>query len=228
MLLKYGTILDSGLVLLDYGLILDPALETSDYGLILDLFPVLPGITWNRTRTPIWSTVHQEAFSGIEVSTSRWSYPRWRWTLEIEVLRSALAYQELQDLVGFVNARKGAGSVFYYEDPEDYIIEDQILGIGNGTTAAYQLVRDYGEYRAEPIKHINGDPTIYLDGVATTAWSIDAAGLVTFDAAPADKTVITADFSYYWQVRFLEDEAEFEALWYKFWNQKKLEFISRK
>ena len=72
------------------------------------VFPVLPGLSWGRTLTPVWKTDVKESVSGMEFRWSAMAYPRYRVGLKYEVLRADSAAAELQVLVGFFNARRGA------------------------------------------------------------------------------------------------------------------------
>ncbi len=52
--------------------------------------------------------------------------------------------------------------------------------------------------------------------------------VVTFAAPPAANVPVTADFSYYFRVRFVDDSADFEKFMSQLWELKKLQFISVK
>ena len=72
-----------------------------------------------------------------------------------------------------------------------------------------------------------------LPGANTTGWSVAAwgtstPGVVTFAAAPAGSTAITADFTYYWPCRFAEDKIPFTKFMSSLYSGKKLTFLSVK
>jgi hypothetical protein len=50
--------------------------------------------------------------------------------------------------------------------------------------------------------------------------------LVTFGTAPSSELIITADFTYYFRCRFIDDKYDFENFMYRLWQVKKLTFIS--
>jgi uncharacterized protein (TIGR02217 family) len=82
---------------------------------------------------------------------------------------------------------------------------------------------------SEPIVAPNIVRAIYLDGVTQdpATYSVDpATGLVTFRRAPGSGLIITADFSYYFRCRFVDDKYDFENFMYRLWQLKKLTFIS--
>ena len=81
----------------------------------------------------------------------------------------------------------------------------------------------------EPVTAPNIVSTIYFDGIRQSAatYSVDpATGLVTFATPPPSGRVITADFTYYFRVRFADDTAEFENFMYQLWQLKQVKLQS--
>lgn len=196
------------------------------------VFPTLPGLGWSVTKAPMWATQVHESVSGMEWRTSQMSYPRWQFTLTYDVLRAATAYKELQQLMDFYNARRGAWDDFLYTDPTDYTVVDEPFGTGDGSTTEFQLIRKvYAGGFSEPIQNLNGAPSIYKAGVlqATPAnYSISSTGVVTFTAAPASLAALTWTGSYYFRVRFSQDSLDFENFMRDLWLLKKVSFKSVK
>ena len=185
-------------------------------------FPVLLGLSWERKRTPEWKTIVQESASGMESRTALWSYPRWNWELSYDLLRSAAAFHELQDLVGFFNARRGAFDSFLFDDPDDNAALAQAIGSGDGSNRAFQAVRLFGGF-VEPIYNLKTSPTVYINGSsAGVVVSSYTGGLITLASAPSLGAVVTADLSYYWRVRFAEDTAEFNQFMYQLYECQKV------
>jgi uncharacterized protein (TIGR02217 family) len=199
-----------------------------------DVFPVLLGIKFDNKRTPVWSTKTHKSVSGKQQRAAMWSYPVWKYSLSYEVLRADTAHQELQTLVGFFLEHQGAFDSWLYSDPSDNTVVGQSIGIGNGSTTAFQLVRTYGANGntfAEPMTAINGTPVIKVSGVTKTAgvdYTINSTGLVTFTSAPASSAPITADFSYYFRCHFTADELEFNQFMYQLWEAQTVEFETLK
>ena len=54
-------------------------------------------------------------------------------------------YDELRTLMGFFLQQQGAFQPFLYDDPSDDQASAQAIGIGDGGTAAFQLVRSMNE-----------------------------------------------------------------------------------
>src|SRR5271155_1719085 len=129
------------------------------------ILPSLAGLGFDVTRTPVWDTTVQQAISGKETRIARQTYPRWKWELSYNVLRSSASYGELQQLAGFFNARQGMFDTFLYQDADDNAVSAQVIGTGDGATTAFQFLRTFGGF-IEPVLAYNVVSTVYLNGVA--------------------------------------------------------------
>lgn len=212
-----------------------------------EIFPELPGLKWDGTKKPKWSTKVHETTNGKETRAAYWSYPKWFFTLAYEFLDDSDLVRDLQTIGGFFLARKGSFDSFLYRDESDCQVEGQLLGVGDGSRTAFQLIRSFGEFD-EPIKNVkgviytslnviggvsllpvpDGAPRVYIDGVIPRDYSISTAGLLTFATPPPIGSVVSADFSFYFRCRFLQDEAEFAEFMADLWELKKLEMVTVK
>lgn len=212
-----------------------------------EIFPELPGLKWDTAKKPQWSTKIHETTSGKETAAAYWSYPKWFFTLSYEFLDESELVRDLQTLGGFFLSRKGRFDSFLFRDPSDYKVEGQVLGIGDGVRTAFQMVRSFGEF-VEPIKNVVGAlytpinvaagvsalplppdaPRVYVDEITPGFYNVNTAGLLTFSSAPPIGSVVSADFSFYFRCRFLQDEAEFSEFMAELWELKKLEMVTRK
>ncbi|MEI7669248.1 MAG: DUF2460 domain-containing protein, partial [Pseudomonadota bacterium] len=178
------------------------------------ILPSLIGLGFDVVRTPEWSTVIQTSVSGKETRIAKLSYPRWKWVLQYNILRSNANYTELQQLAGFFNKLNGQFDSFLYQDADDNNVSGQGIGTGDGIKTSFQLVRSFGGF-AEPIFAPNIVSSIYINGVRQTSgfsvnyWGVANPGTIVFSSAPASGAVITADFSYYFPVRMTSDSAAF-------------------
>lgn len=189
------------------------------------VYPDLPGLRPEIKRTPMWKTLRQESVSGKLLTAALMTYPTRKYTLAYEVLRAG-AEQELQNLEGFFNARRGAFDTFLFNDPDDRSVTDQTFGTGNGTTTAFPLSRTRGGF-AEPVQSLNGAPVIKINGVtkATPAdYTISTLGIVYFVVAPAAGAALTWTGAYYWRVRFLLDMLDFDKFLQDLWKVNRVEF----
>jgi hypothetical protein len=65
-------------------------------------------------------------------------------------------------------------------------------------------------------------------GWSVSTWGATSPGVVTFQGAVKSSIAVTADFSFYWPCRFVEDKCEFEKILGGVWACKKLSFMSIK
>lgn len=191
------------------------------------ILPTLPGLAWDITAAPNFSTKVHRALSGYEVRAAFMVYPLWSFKLKFELLRDNLANNELKTLIGFFNARQGQFDSFLYSNPADSAVVAMQFGVGTGSQFVFQLSRGYGGY-AEPVNNLNGSPQIYVNGVLktlTTDYTISATGLVTFVTSPANGLVITWTGSFYYRCRFLSDAIEPSQFMKNLYSLSKLDFI---
>src|SRR5690242_7312114 len=138
------------------------------------IFPTLPGLGWSVTKTPRFTGRIQSAISGRELRVLDQTNPIWTWTLTYSLLRDkwdaraatgpGIGYDELRTLAGFFLQQQGTFRPFLFDDPTDNTVADQVLGTGDGSTRAFQLVRSMGGF-AEPITAPNVVSAIRCNGV---------------------------------------------------------------
>jgi len=138
------------------------------------IFPALPGVSIEVSKTPLWKSTVHESVSGCQVSASAMTYPRWRYKLRYEFLRSG-AQAELQQLVGFFNRHRGRADTWLYFDDEDCIATAQQFGVGDGVTTDFYLVRDFGGF-IEPVTDIKRIDSLTVGGVQAYRMAEDFPG----------------------------------------------------
>ena len=208
------------------------------------IFPTLPGLGGSVSKAPRFATRIQRAVSGRELRVLDQPNPIWTWTLTYSMLRDAhdaraangpgVGYDELRTLMGFFLQQQGAFQPFLFDDPSDDQTFAQAIGTGDGSATVFQLVRTMGAALpaggfAEPITAPNTVSAIYFNGVrqSATGYGVDAAtGLVTFSSPPPAGQLVTADFTYYFRVRFADDTADFENFLYQLWALKQVKLQS--
>ena len=127
---------------------------------------------------------------------------------------------DLYEIVAFFEARRGSFHGFRFRDPFDMKScrpdevpsnADQQLGVGDGVTASFQLVKRYGEgadaYVRTVAKPVAGTVRVSVGGVARSDVAIDATrGVVTFSGAiPGAGQVVRAGFEFDVPARFDTD-----------------------
>ena len=161
--------------------------------------------------------------SGHEERNSRWADSRRRYDAGYGVT----TLDELHAVVAFFEERRGQLYGFRWRDAGDFkscppqqtvAPTDQVIGTGDGTSAAFQLVKQYGSAHAPwtrtIAKPVNGTVVIAVDAVPQLAGSdfnVDhATGLVTFvsGSIPGVGATVTAGFEFDVPVRFDTDRLE--------------------
>ncbi len=105
----------------------------------------------------------------------------------------------------FFRQRKGQYDTFLTKFPTEYYTTGEIIGTGDAIETAFDL--DFF-----PIDVDTDNITIYFDDVAqASGWTpsnnyTTETSTITFDSAPDSAVVITADYEYYFQVRFADDK----------------------
>lgn len=194
------------------------------------ILPVMPGLTWDYTRVPEWSTTTKSSVSQRSFRTANASFPKYRVKMSYEFLRQYTGFAEMATLVGFFNARNGGFDSFLWTDPDDNTVTAQALGTGDGSNKLFQLVRTFGGY-VEPVFDANSAPLIYVNGALktlTTDYTISTAGLVSFVTAPASTLPVTWTGTYYRRMVFVQDSAEFVKMANGLWGLKSLEMETDK
>jgi uncharacterized protein (TIGR02217 family) len=164
--------------------------------------------------TAEFSTNVVTMLSGQERRNTDWADAR----LAYDVAPGVRSEAELATLIAFFRARRGAAIAFRFADPFDDsssgatgepAATDQAIGIGDGVTTDFALIKTYGAGAGAQVRRItrprNGSVLVAVDGVAAIGWSLGAMGRITFETAPADGAEITAGFRFDVPVRFAED-----------------------
>ena len=156
--------------------------------------------------------------NGFEERNSPWADSR-RWYDAGVGVRSL---SDIDTLIAFFEARRGQLYGFRWKDWTDFKscasdaapgVEDQLIGIGDGSTTLFQLAKDYasgGEsYLRQIDKPVAGSVRIAVDGVELaegTDFSVDdALGQVVLSTAPSAGLSVTAGFEFDVPVRFDTD-----------------------
>ena len=198
----------------------------------LGIFPVLPGIGWNISKTQVWSTRELTAASGKEYRAQNWSYPRYKFSIPIQFLRTFGSYQEFQTLIGFIGQQAGMFNNWLYSDPFDHTSTNQSLGVGNGSTTSFSLIRAIGGF-VEPILAVNTISNVAVAGTSTSAYTLSstygyANDTIVFNSAPANGAAVTVTFTFYFVCRFTSDAIDFVNFMNNRWSVKSLDFESVK
>ena len=176
--------------------------------------------------SPVFSTAIVTTASGREQRNAAWSSARMRYDAGTGVRSEA----DVQTLLAFFRARRGAAKAFRFHDPLDHssggpssggmgsgvpTATDQILGTGNGIQTRFRLIKRYGSGPQAEVRLItrpvNGSVIVAVGGTPRpSGWTL-SGGDILFAVAPAAGTVITAGFQFDVPVRFAEDSLEIDT-----------------
>lgn len=156
--------------------------------------------------------------SGREVRNARRSASRRRYNAGSGVK----SLDDLAEIIAFFEARSGRLHSFRWRDPLDFSsaspstapsATDQPLGVGDGATTAFQLIKRYESggivWNRTISKPVAGSVRVAADAVTVDPAEIVVdtdTGQVVFATAPAVGLVLTAGFEFDTPVRFDTDD----------------------
>ena len=195
--------------------------------------PAVAGLSWSRHKKPGFATRVAQHASGREVRVALFEYPLYEFEATYNGLASnatagfaGLGATSLQTLLGFFLQLQGQFGTFLYTDPDDNAVTGQAFGTGNGSATTFTMMRSLGGF-LEPVGWVTAIANVYLNGAvqSTSGYSLTTPNTLNFTAAPGNGVTVSADFSYAFNCRFLDDQAEFENFMRGFWSVKSLKFV---
>jgi len=176
-------------------------------------FPIAIGA--EASVAPAFSTNVVTSASGNEYRNVNWQQAR----LRFDAGPGVRSDQDIEALLAFFRARRGAAIGFRFRDPYDFSSNgmtgepsatDQRVGNGDGAAVRFELAKTYsgGEER-RITRPASGSVRVAVDGVElASGWTLEAMGEILFDAPPAAGSDVTAGFLFDVPVRFAEDRIE--------------------
>jgi uncharacterized protein (TIGR02217 family) len=175
-----------------------------------------PAISRGSSGGPERRTEIVTTASGREERNSRWADSRRRFNAGFGVK----SLNDVHEVVAFFEERRGRLHAFRWKDHADFKScapqngvspTDQIVGTGDGATAGFQLVKNYGSglrnYARAITKPVAGSVVAAISGIITTGFTVDTTtGMITFSTAPAIGHTVTAGFAFDVPVRFDTDQ----------------------
>lgn len=156
--------------------------------------------------------------SGREERNSRWVNSRRRYNAGFGVK----SLNDIQQVVAFFEERRGRLHAFRWKDHVDFkscaasatpSANDQTLGVSDGTTASFQLIKKYGsglrDYARVIAAPVPGTVLVAVNGSASNFFTLNLqTGILTFTAGhiPTMGQIITAGFEFDVPVRFDSDQ----------------------
>lgn len=189
-----------------------------------EVFPTLQGLTWSGFKEPKFNTAVQTSVSLSELRVSFTATPIYTIKLAYDILRDDLAHDELKNLMGFFMARGGRQDSFLYLDPEDYQATAQLIGVGDGIEADFQLTRSFGDF-TEKVSNGIVVTELTVSNTPTANYTVSSTGLVTMNSPPAANAPVAWTGTYYYRCRFTQDTSEFEHFMYQLWRNQSVELL---
>ncbi len=182
---------------------------------------VFPGrISFGSSGGPERRTDVVTLGSGFEVRNQLWAQARRRYN----VGAGLKTLDDLAEVTAFFEARCGRLYAFRFTDPTDHSSAlpsagrsalDQVLGVGDGTQAQFQLCKTYGDAAGSTVRPIHkpvaGSVSVAVAGtvLASDAYAVDlATGVITLDTPPTAGAAVNAGFAFHVPVRFDTDRLD--------------------
>ncbi|SIN59622.1 TIGR02217 family protein [Parasphingorhabdus marina DSM 22363] len=179
-------------------------------------FPLSIGM--GATVSTEFSTSIMTGLSGHESRNSEWADAR----IAFDAGPGIRSDAEIDQLLAFFRARRGAARAFRFRDPGDHssadmtgvpAATDQLFGTGDGEQTRFALTKSYAQDGTDPqVRYITRpDPDsliIAVDNVETDKWILRELGQVEFDDPPAAGLRVTAGFLFDVPVRFATDRLD--------------------
>jgi len=160
---------------------------------------------------PAFSTAIATTASGHEQRNADWADAR----MSFDAGPGLRGEADLETLIAFFRARRGAAVAFRFTDPLDNSSNgmtgapgaaDQPLGVGDGARSEFPLVKHYGGQARRITRPVAGSVRVSVDGVERIGgWTLGDKGVIAFDTPPAAGAGIAAGFRFDVPVRFAED-----------------------
>lgn len=202
------------------------------------LFPELPGLEWDLTKTPMFNTKIMQSVNGRELRASYQAVPKYQISMSFAFLRESKGRNELQQLEGFFLERRGSFDSFLFKMPEDN--EFQCTFVGDGVQTSFQLYKQINTTQI-PLQHTQAeqseDPLMWDEVASKPMWSepddqmwllqfgITTNGLLQMPIPLAAGESVTITGTYYYRCRFADDEQQYTNFMSKLWKAGKVEMV---
>ncbi|MDE1914747.1 MAG: DUF2460 domain-containing protein [Sphingomonadales bacterium] len=194
----------------------------------LPVFPTLPGLKWSVTRRPSFASISRSADNLREIFATAQSKCLYEFELTYSFLRNKSGYTELQQLLGLFLQLRGDYDIFLFQDPTDFQVAGAQIGTGDGANTNFTLGRNTGPNNYEAVGYLDKMNGIYINGTFQdeTTYSFLPPNTILFNSAPASGAIVTANFSYYYLCRFMDDAQDYDQFLYTLFQLKSCRFKS--
>ncbi|WP_407517050.1 DUF2460 domain-containing protein [Acinetobacter baumannii] len=202
------------------------------------LFPELPGLEWDLTKTPMFNTKIMQSVNGRELRASYQAVPKYQISMSFAFLRESKGRNELQQLEGFFLERRGSFDSFLFKMPEDN--EFQCTFVGDGVQTSFQLYKQINTTQI-PLQHTQAEQSedllMWSENASKPMWSdpesqmwllqfvITNNGMLQLSIPLLEGESITVTGTFYYRCRFADDEQQYTNFMSKLWKAGKVDMI---
>jgi len=180
-------------------------------------------ISYGSNGGPYFSTTVYSTSSGFEQRNMNWEDARCQYDVSYGIKDKT----DMGVVLNFFYAMRGKAIGFRYKDWSDYKLTQELIGLGDGTTVAFQIIKTYAASTQEYVRTIRkvvtpvvGPPAILFevyvnDVLQSSGYTVNYnTGIITFDVAPTAAATIKVTCEFDVPVRFDTDEMEItEEAW---------------
>ena len=167
-------------------------------------------IAFNSSSILEFNTTIIKSKNGYEQRNINWNSNK----MKFNIINGIKTKTELDELITFFRNVRGAGYGFRFKDFTDYIGENQYLGVGDGETKEFQLIKSYRVsdnivYYRKITKPVISTVRVFINDIESKDFNIDlTTGLITLNTVPEIDSIIKANFEFDVPVRFENDIME--------------------
>ena len=167
-------------------------------------------IAFNSSSILEFNTTIIKSKNGYEQRNINWNTNK----MKFNIINGIKTKAELDEVITFFRNVRGAGYGFRFKDWTDYQIDNQYLGLGDGVTKEFQLIKSYRVsdnivYYRKITKPVISTVRVFINDIESKDFNIDlTTGLITLNTAPEIDSTIKASFEFDVPVRFENDIME--------------------
>lgn len=167
-------------------------------------------IAFNSSSILEFNTTIIKAKNGYEQRNINWNSNK----MKFNIINGIKTKTELDELITFFRNVRGAGYGFRFKDFTDYQAENQYIGVGDGETKEFQLIKAYRVsdnivYYRKITKPVISTVRVFINDIESKDFNIDlTTGLITLNTVPEIDSTIKASFEFDVPVRFENDIME--------------------
>ena len=167
-------------------------------------------IAFNSSSILEFNTTIVKSKNGYEQRNINWNTHK----MKFNIINGIKTKAELDEVITFFRNVRGAGYGFRFKDWTDYQVDNQYLGLGDGVTKEFQLIKSYRVsdnivYYRKITKPVISTVRVFINDIESKDFNIDlTTGLITLNTVPEIDSIIKANFEFDVPVRFENDIME--------------------